>query len=731
MSHSISAGQADDHGAHAAVVLVGSAGPDRQLLADLRSDPTVEIRDLAPQMHRGLDELAMSPTATELAEEDRWVFYPWRRQLVSVLGPSLFRRLRLDRNRHKITEKEQEDLSKLTVGVAGLSVGHSIAYTIALEGLCGAMRIADFDVIELANLNRIPVGLLDIGVNKAVSLARRIAEVDPYLPVTIEPDGLTEKNIESFVQGLDLLVEECDSLDIKIRAREVARARRVPVLMETSDLGMFDAELFDVEPERPLLHGLLGDTDAGSLRGLSTHDKAPHVMRILEADKLSARMAATMTEIGRTVASWPQLAGDVQLGAATVAAAIRRYARGELSSGRLRIDLDRQLRAIGQPPAPETGLLLDEPDPAPDAAPNGGIEAVVHAFRIAPSGGNMQPWSIDVDDCAIEILVDRARSSAMDIARRGSYVAIGAGLFNARVAAAYHRLDATITTFPEGSASDVVASIAVAPGGLAGDGPSSLAHHYRAMLTRMTNRSFGRPEPISAELASTLAGVVAAEGARLVLVTDPDEIIELAEMMAESDRIRHLTPGLHESMMSEIAWPGRDRVDIGIDVRTLDLSPADLAKLQIAARSDVMGELASWNLGQALGDGTRDRIVTSSAVAVVVIDGDQPIDYVRGGSAVEGLWICAEEAGLGVHPVSPVFLYARHQAELTEIAPDFSTITQTLQHRFNRILALAPTEAPALVLRLSHHARPQARSRRMPRRESSMARAAGEGQSIE
>src|SRR6478672_2497574 len=207
----------------------------------------------------------------------------------------------------------------------------------------------------------------------------------------------------------------------------------------------------------------------------------------------------------------------------------------------------------------------------------------------------------------------------------------------------------------------------------------------------MPNRSPGRPESFPTGLATNLAAEVAAEGARLVLVTDPGEIADLAGLIAESDRIRHLTPDLHASMMSELVWPGRDRLDVGIDVRTLDLSAADLAKLQIAGRSDVMKELADWDLGQALGDGSRDRIVTSSAVAVVVVDGDDPIDYLRGGNAVERLWLCAEEADLGVHPVSPVFLYARRGAELDDLTPPFSTLARTLQERFNRMLALGPT----------------------------------------
>ena len=79
------------------------------------------------------------------AECGRWVYYPWSRRLVHLLGPAEFRELRLDRNRHKITAAEQARLGAATVGIVGLSVGNAIALTLALEGVGGHLRLADFD----------------------------------------------------------------------------------------------------------------------------------------------------------------------------------------------------------------------------------------------------------------------------------------------------------------------------------------------------------------------------------------------------------------------------------------------------------------------------------------------------------------------------------------------------------------------------------------------------------
>ena len=41
-------------------------------------------------------------------------------------------------------------------------------------------------------------------------------------------------------------------------------------------------------------------------------------------------------------------------------------------------------------------------------------------------------------------------------------------------------------------------------------------------------------------------------------------------------------------------------------------------------------------------------------------------------SSAEAVWISAEQHGLAVQPMSPVFLYARTPDELTALSPAFS-----------------------------------------------------------
>src|SRR3984885_12807933 len=323
-----------------AQVLSAANPEDDAVLEQLRADPVIEFIDHREEQLEELRRLRPPPDPELVAEPCRWAYYPWRRTVVAVLGPRAFRAVRLDRNRNLITAEEQARLGSLRIGVAGLSVGHIIAHTLAAQGMCGELRLADFDPIALSNLNRVPATLLDLGLNKAEVAARRIAELDPYLLVRVLDVGLTVDNVDEFLDGLDLVVEECDSLDMKASLRERARARRIPVLMATSDRGLVDVERFDLEPQRPILHGLLGDLDFARLSDLSSREMVPHMLRFLEADELSPRVLASAVEIDQTLSTWPQVSGEVVLGATAIAEAVRRFGLGkDLRAGRTRIDV--------------------------------------------------------------------------------------------------------------------------------------------------------------------------------------------------------------------------------------------------------------------------------------------------------------------------------------------------------------------------------------------------------
>jgi molybdopterin/thiamine biosynthesis adenylyltransferase len=694
-----------DAGAHAAVLLDPREPSGRAMLDELRADQRVAFLDEHEAQENALRRLRPEPDDAVLAEGIRWTYYPWRRAVVAVLGPRGFRALRLDRNRNMITAAEQARLGTLRIGVAGLSVGHVIAHTLAAQGLCGELRLADFDELELSNLNRVPATVFDLGVNKATVTARRIAELDPYLPVRVLDAGLTYDTVDEFLDGLDVVVEECDSLEMKAVVREGAKARGTPVVMATSDRGLVDVERFDLDPQRPILHGLLGELDLALLPGMSNRDKIPHMLRHLDAERLSPRTAASLVEVDHSLSTWPQLAGDVTLGATALAEAVRRIGLGEpLGSGRTRIDVGRALDNLREPEMAGADTPADA-EPQAEQKPSEITDVVAAAAIRAPSGGNVQPWYVDVDEGSVTIRVAPEFTSAMDVELRGSAVAVGAALFNARVAAAARgRLGP--------------ASVGEDNGRLAAtlrfghDADPELAALYQPMLERETNRRHGEPRALSAETVAAMHAVANRYGARLSVVTDRSDIAAAATILAAADRTRYLTARLHAEMFSELRWPGDPDPDTGIDVRSLELDPGDYAVMGILRRPEVMAHLAEWNAGSALGDDTRDRVQASSGLAVVSVTGHELADFARGGSAMEAVWITAQQHGLAVQPVSPVFLYARTPEEFKELSGTFGDELATLQSQFRALVGTESDAAQILVLRLANSAPTSVKSRR-------------------
>jgi len=315
--------------------------PDTFVIDTLKNqlDEYVRIAELGKEHPKTAGELF-----PDVDQVSNWVYYPWKNTLVRLVNEDLYKVIRTSRNRLKITEEEQSRFEKATVGVVGLSVGNAIAIAIAMERSAGTLVLADFDTLELSNMNRLKSSVCDLGLPKSVITARQIAEIDPYINVILYQDGITKDNLDSFLMeqnGLDLLIEVCDGLELKLKLRQAAKTKRIPVLMDTNDRGMFDIERFDLEPERPLLHGLIEGLDFTQLDLSQTKDVIEVVQRIVPVETMSNRLKMSMAEVGKKVVSWPQLAGDVFLGSAGIAYLTRSILTGKtIESGRYFIDFE-------------------------------------------------------------------------------------------------------------------------------------------------------------------------------------------------------------------------------------------------------------------------------------------------------------------------------------------------------------------------------------------------------
>lgn len=618
-------------------------------------------------------------SGTHPASYGVWVYYPWNKHLVHVLPESEFIEVRTNRNQYKITPEEQQEIGQKKVGIIGLSVGQSVALTMAMERSFGELRLADFDTLDLSNLNRLRGSVMQLGLPKVEICAHEILELDPFLKVIVYTEGIHEQNIDSFFTlggKLDLLIEECDGLDIKILARHKARAYEVPVLMETSDRGLLDIERFDLHPELPLLHGLIGDLDPQKLKGLSMEDKIEFLLPMVGLNALSERMKASMIEVQNSICSWPQLASSVTMGGGVAAEMSRKILLNQSTvSGRYYIDLDELvpepiIQTTAQPmvevTSPMSRVQVIELVQTAKLIPYKDILNEVHKAQIieaaiaAPSGGNTQPWHLVFDGGNLLLIHELYYSqSFLDFNNLGSYLAFGAMIENISVASSHLGYHLKYRYFPNPSDPRIVAVCSFEPKSAE---PNELL--MKALYKRMTNRRIGNRVELEESLKRTLEALSESnKPARLHLVTDPKKMAELAEILSTAEMLLLLHPqGHHDIFNKELRFSEKEVLETrdGLDVATLNMSKAEILALKIASSRKAIEWVERIGGGEAFKKNTKKAIAASGGLGIVSMPFYSEESYCSAGEFVQKIWHAVTLAGYSFQPVTQfTYLLAR------------------------------------------------------------------------
>lgn len=276
-------------------------------------------------------------------EVGEWVYFPWNKYLVHYLSDEMHQEIRTARNKNLITKEEQDKFYNFKIGIAGLSVGSHAALTLGMMGSGKVMKLADPDVISASNLNRIRYDYTKVGVSKCDLAVEQIYQMNPYAEISSYPQGITNENIDDFLNGLDVLVEEMDNLEMKIKLRLEAKKRGVPVIMATDngDNVIVDIERYDLDPNLKIFNGVAGDLTLEEFQKFPPQELPKLATKIAGAEMVMPKMMSSLLEVGRTLYSWPQLGDAATLSGVVIAYIIKRMANGEkVKSGKLEVNLD-------------------------------------------------------------------------------------------------------------------------------------------------------------------------------------------------------------------------------------------------------------------------------------------------------------------------------------------------------------------------------------------------------
>lgn len=132
-----------------------------------------------------------------------------------------------------LTHDERELLKKRRIAVAGLGgVGGSHVLTLARLGI-QRFHLADMDSFALVNMNRQAGAFCStLGEPKLDVMTRMARDINPEAEVQGFPEGVSEENLERFLDGVDLYVDGLDFfvMDVRRAVFAACRERGIPAV---------------------------------------------------------------------------------------------------------------------------------------------------------------------------------------------------------------------------------------------------------------------------------------------------------------------------------------------------------------------------------------------------------------------------------------------------------------------------------------------------------------------
>jgi sulfur carrier protein ThiS adenylyltransferase len=120
-------------------------------------------------------------------------------------------------------EEIKRHLSRFRVGIAGAGgLGSNCAVALARSGV-GTLVIADFDIVEVKNLNRQYYFSDQTGMLKTAAIKDNISRIDSSIQVISHAKRLDRTNIPVIFSGCDIIVEAFDRAEMKEMIVEVVQ----------------------------------------------------------------------------------------------------------------------------------------------------------------------------------------------------------------------------------------------------------------------------------------------------------------------------------------------------------------------------------------------------------------------------------------------------------------------------------------------------------------------------
>jgi hypothetical protein len=295
----------------------------------------------------------------------------------------------------------------------------------------------------------------------------------------------------------------------------------------------------------------------------------------------------------------------------------------------------------------------------------------------APSIANSQPWRFAVGADRVDVWTDPERSlPAVDPDGRQRLISCGAAILNLRLAVANLGFDPLLRLCPTPDDPEHVATVRrgvpVAP-------TPEDRRLYEMVHWRHTNRADYRPQPLPAPVLRRLVAAVQQESVALRLIDHSTERPAIAALVVRGVEDEAHSPEVRREF---VRWLSDDpEPATGTSVGSWLASPYPMPVLSGQDRL-APGERAGM-----------ERLVERSTLAVLHTAGDEPVDWLRAGQALQRMLLTTTADGVAVS-------FLNQPIEVRELRAE--------------LRGLLGTGAPQLLVRLGYSRYPSQRTRRLP-----------------
>jgi nitroreductase len=262
--------------------------------------------------------------------------------------------------------------------------------------------------------------------------------------------------------------------------------------------------------------------------------------------------------------------------------------------------------------------------------------AAVAAVR-APSVHNTQPWRMVLDGDVLELRADgRRRLTVLDPDGRQMMMSLGCALLNARVALAAEGAGAQVDRMPDAADPELVARITVS------DAPvdATLGALAAVIEERRANRRRFEDDAVPEEVIGQLESAASAEGVQVLVLRSEEDRTAAAVLSQRADAMQTSDPAYQEELR---AW-------ISTDAQRADGVPVTAAPHAGEAHDDIPIRVFDTEGQGGLPTETHSSI--RQCLFVLAGRGDAPGDWLRGGEALERLWLEAAALGYAASPLT-------------------------------------------------------------------------------